>query len=92
MVSLCWIVYDAIFTKKKKATNLIYWQQGNSIGIASNHALWVILSVGRWQHMSDIYITYQCEGNLMHKVTYCAQLHPVPDICGYSALQDIKDV
>jgi len=42
--------------------------------------------------MSDIYITYQCEGNLMHKVTYCAQLHPVPDICGYSALQDIKDV
>jgi len=50
------------------------------------------MSVGRWQHISDIYVTYRLVDKLMYNVTHCAHLHPVSYICGYSALQDIKDV
>jgi hypothetical protein len=59
-------------------------QHGNSNGMAPYHFVWVVMSVGRWKRMSDIYVTYQYEDKLKHKVTNCAQLHPAPTphICG----------
>jgi len=57
--------------------------------MAPSHFVRVVMSVGSWKHMSDIFVTYQSEDKLMHKVTFCAQLHPAPYFFGYSALSKL---
>jgi hypothetical protein len=49
------------------------------------------MSVGRWQHMSDISVTYQTEDDVMHKVTYCVQLDHHACFFQQAALQDINN-
>ena len=51
--------------------------------MAPGHFVWVIVSDGRWQHMSDTYVACQYEDKLMQKITNCAQLRHVPCFCGF---------
>jgi hypothetical protein len=73
-------------------THLIYLQHGNSIGMAPIHFVLVVVSAGRLQHMSDIYVTCQFQDKLMHKVTNCARLKCSSLFLRQSELQYINSV
>ena len=39
---------------------------------------WFIMSVGRFPHMSDIYVTYRFEDILIRRITHCAEFPRYP--------------